>query len=197
VNTSFALVLACGFYLIGVPNALLWGVLAGFLRFIPYLGPLIGGSLPFLLAIAVFPDWKRPLITFALFLVMELLVSNFIEPMAYGDRTGISSLAILVAAVFWTTLWGPLGLILSTPLTVCAVVPVRYVPQFEFLNVLLGDEPVLPPESRFYQRLLAMDLHEARAIVDEFLADRTLVDLYDVIIVQQSAPAVPPSRFSA
>jgi Predicted permease len=183
VNTSFAVVLACGFYFIGVPNALLWGVLAGFLRFIPYLGSLIGGSLPFLLAIAVFPDWKRPLITFALFLVMELLVSNFIEPLAYGDRTGISSLAILVAAVFWTTLWGPLGLILSTPLTVCAVVLGRYVPQFGFLNVLLGDEPVLPPESRFYQRLLAMDLHEARAIVDEFLADRTLVDLYDLIIV--------------
>ena len=183
VNTSFAVVLACGFYLIGVPNALLWGVLAGFLRFIPYLGSLIGGSLPFLLAIAVFPDWKRPLITFVLFLVMEVMVANFIEPLAYGDRTGISSLAILVAAVFWTTLWGPLGLILSTPLTVCAVVLGRYVPQFEFLNVLLGDEPVLPPESRFYQRLLAMDLHEARAILDEFLADRKLVDLYDLMIV--------------
>jgi hypothetical protein len=119
------------------------------------------------------------MLTVGLFVVTELAVSNIIEPWLYGSHTGISSLAILVAAVFWTVLWGPIGLILSTPLTVCLVVLGRHVPQLEFLNILLGDEPVLPVEAHFYQRLLALDYKEARDLIDAFLKEGSLLDLYD------------------
>jgi len=183
VNAAFGCLIATGLYFIGVPNAILWGVLAGLLRFIPYIGPLIGGALPFLLALGVFNGWTRPMLTFCFFMVVELTASNIVEPCIGGARTGISSLAILVAAVFWGALWGPAGLILSTPLTVCVVVLGRYVPQLEFLNVLLGDEPVLSPQARFYQRLLAMDQQEAQTVVDAFLKERALIDLFDLVII--------------
>ena len=189
VNSSFGVLVATGLYFIGLPNALLWGVLAGLLRFIPYLGPLLGGSLPLILALAVFPGWKQPFLTFGLFLVIELVTFNVIEPWAYGARTGISPLAILVAAVFWTTLWGPLGLILSTPLTVCVMVLGRYVPQLEFLYVLLGDEPVMPPEAQFYQRLLALDHQEARTVLVDYLKEHGQLALYDVVILPAVAMA--------
>ena len=112
-------------------------------------------------------------------MAIEVVTFNLIEPWAYGARTGISPLAILVAAVFWTTLWGPLGLILSTPLTVCVVVLGRYVPQLEFLFVLLGDQPVMPPAAQFYQRLLAMDHREARGVAVDFLKSNGPAELYD------------------
>lgn len=115
VNASFGAIVGTGLFFIGVPNALLWGVLAGMLRFLPYVGPLIGGMLPLVLSLAVFSGWKEPMLTVGLFVVTELVVANVIEPWLYGSHTGISSLAILVAAVFWTVLWGPIGLILSTP----------------------------------------------------------------------------------
>jgi hypothetical protein len=168
---------------IGLPGALLWGVLAGLLRFVPYVGPMIGGGLPILLSLAVFADWLHPALALGLFLTAELLTAYCIEPWLYGRHTGISSLAILVAAAFWASIWGPVGLILSTPLTVCLVVLGRYVPQFEFLQVMLGDEPVLPPQAQFYQRLLAMDQLEARAIVTEFLKDRSVPELYDEVLI--------------
>ena len=189
VNTSFGVLVATGLYFVGLPNALLWGVLAGLLRFIPYLGTITGGALPLILALAVFPGWKQPLLVFGLYTAIEVVTFNLIEPWAYGARTGISPLAILVAAVFWTTLWGPVGLILSTPLTVCVVVLGRYVPQLEFLFVLLGDEPVMPPAAQFYQRLLAMDQREAQAIAIDFLKANDTLALYDGVMVPALAMA--------
>ena len=189
VNTTFGILVACGLYFVGLPNALLWGVLAGLLRFIPYLGTITGGALPLILALAVFPGWKQPLLVLGLYTAIEVVTFNLIEPWAYGARTGISPLAILVAAVFWTTLWGPVGLILSTPLTVCVVVLGRYVPQLEFLFVLLGDEPVMPPAAQFYQRLLAMDYREAQAIAVEFLKTNDSLALYDGVVLPALAMA--------
>lgn len=183
VNTTFGLLMAIGLYFIGVPNALLWGVLAGLLRFVPYIGPIIGGSLPLILALAIFETWLQVILCLCLFLVIELTVAYVIEPWLYGARIGISSLAILVAAAFWTALWGPIGLVLSTPLTVCLVVLGRYVPHLEFLHIILGDEPVLSPEAQFYQRLLAMDQREANSVIDAFLKDRSLVELYDQVMI--------------
>ena len=189
INATFACVLAAGLHIVGVPNALLWGVLAGMLRFLPYVGTPIGGALPFLLAVVVFNGWTKPLLTLGVFLLLELTTSNVIEPWLGASRTGISPLAILVAAVFWGALWGPPGLILSTPLTVCLVVIGRYVPQLEFLYVLLGDEPVLSPEAHFYQRLLALDQQEAQSVADSFLKRRGLIDLHDVVILPALAMA--------
>src|SRR5690606_2647625 len=137
--------------------------------------------LPMLLALAVAPGWSMVLWTAGLFLVMELISNNIMEPWLYGSRTGLSSLAIIVAAIFWTWLWGPLGLVISTPLTVCLVVLGRHVPQFAFLDVMLGNEPVLEPHARLYQRLLAGDPDEATDHAEEFLEERYLVDYYDHI----------------
>lgn len=181
VNTSYAIPVAIGLWLIGIPNAPLWGLLGLVLRFVPYIGPAIAMMLPLLLALAIAPGWSLVLWTAALFIVMELIINNIIEPWLYGSRTGLSPLAIIVSAIFWTWLWGPLGLILSTPLTVCLVVLGRHVPQFAFLDVLLGNEPVLEPHTRLYQRLLAGDPDEATDNAEEFLETRYLVDYYDRI----------------
>jgi predicted PurR-regulated permease PerM/methanogenic corrinoid protein MtbC1 len=183
VNASYGIVVGVGLYFIGLPNALLWGVLAALLRFLPYVGPMIGGLLPAGLSLAVFDGWTHSLMVVGLFLVIEIVVANFVEPMLYGAHTGISSLAILVAAVFWTLLWGSVGLVLSTPLTVCLVVLGRYVPQLGFLHILLGDEPVLTPETHFYQRLLAADHHEARQVLQRYLDGRSLQELYDSVVI--------------
>jgi hypothetical protein len=181
VNTTYAIPITIGLWLIGIPNALLWGLLALVLRFVPYIGPAIAMLLPMLLALAVAPGWSMVLWTAGLFLVMELISNNIMEPWLYGSRTGLSSLAIIVAAIFWTWLWGPLGLVISTPLTVCLVVLGRHVPQFAFLDVMLGNEPVLEPHARLYQRLLAGDPDEATDYAEEFLEERYLVDYYDHI----------------
>jgi hypothetical protein len=144
---------------------------------------LAAAAFPITMAIAVFPGWRPAGMAFAAFVVLELAVSNFVEPTLYGVHTGISSLAILVAAVFWATLWGPVGLILSTPLTVCLIVLGRYVPQLKFLEVVLGDEPVLTPAQRFYQRLLATDQEEARTIAESHLKENSLEALYETIFI--------------
>jgi len=183
LNTVYGCLIATGLYFIGVKSAILWGVLAGMLRFIPYIGPLIGGALPLLLALGLFDGWARPILILGFFTVVELIASQVVEPVIGGARTGISPLAILVAAVFWGALWGPAGLILSMPLTVCVVVLGRHVPQLEFLNVLLGDEPVLSPKARLYQRLLALDQQEAQSVVEAFLKEGTPIDLYDLVII--------------
>ena len=183
VNAGYGLLFGVVLYFIGVPHALLWGVFAGLLRFVPYVGSAIAAALPVAMALAVFPGWLHAGLTFGVFLVLELTISNFIEPMLYGAHTGISSLAILVAAVFWATLWGPVGLILSTPLTVCLIVLGRHVPQLSFLEVVLGDEPVLLPEQCFYQRLLAGDQEEARAIAEVHLKEHSLESLYEIVIL--------------
>ncbi|MER8640748.1 AI-2E family transporter [Mesorhizobium sp. M1365] len=182
LNIVYAIPIAIGLWILGIPNALLWGLLALALRFVPYIGPVIGALVPLFLALAVAPGWSLVLWTAALFMVMELLTGNVIEPWPYGARTGLSPLAIIVAAIFWTWLWGPLGLVLSTPLTVCLVVLGRHVPQFEFLDVLFGNEPVLEPHARLYQRLLAGDPDEATDHAEEML-EKYLVEFYDKIVI--------------
>ena len=183
VNIAFGALCSAGLYLIGIPYAVLWGSVAAILRLVPYLGAIVAASLPFVLSLAVFDTWTPPLLVFVLFATLELVTGNFIEPMLYGAHTGISALALLLSAVFWTALWGPAGLILSTPLTVCVVVLGRYVPQFSFLHILLGDETVLEPEARVYQRLLAMDDRDARAVADLYLVEHSLSELYDGVII--------------
>ena len=181
VNTLYAIPITVGLWLLGIPNAVLWGLLTLVLRFVPYIGPAIGMLLPLFLAVAVAPGWSLVLWTAGLFLVVELISNNVIEPWLYGSRTGLSPLSIIVAAIFWTWMWGPIGLLLSTPLTVCLVVLGRYMPQFEFLDVLLGNEPVLEPHARLYQRLLAGDPDEATDNAEEILEEKDLVEYYDEI----------------
>ncbi|HYK37689.1 AI-2E family transporter [Alloacidobacterium sp.] len=183
VNASYGLVFGVGLFLLHVPNATLWGVLLGILRMVPYAGMVIGGGLPICFALAVFPGWWTPLFALLLFVVLEIAVSNFIEPALYGSHTGISPLALVTTAMVWTLLWGLPGLILSTPLTVCLIVMGRYVPQMSFLHILLGDEAELAPEAHFYERLLAMDQTEAHHIADKFLDGHRLVDLYDGVVL--------------
>jgi predicted PurR-regulated permease PerM len=183
VNAIFGVLCGTGLYLIGVPYAVLWGAVAGILRIVPYVGSLVAASLPLLLSLAVFDHWMRPLLVFLLFATLEVVTGNFVEPWLYGMHTGISSLAILLTTVFWAALWGPAGLILSTPLTVCVVVLGRHVPHLSFLHILLGDQPVLAAEAQVYQRLLALDDHEARAVADVYLSENSLVQLYDSVIM--------------
>jgi predicted PurR-regulated permease PerM len=183
VNTCYGIFIGTCLHFIGLPGALLWGVIVGTLRFLPYIGPPLGGIMPLLLSLAVFDGWTRPLIVLGLFVFTELIVSNLVEPLLYGIHTGISSLAILVAAIFWTAIWGPIGLVLSTPLTVCLLVVGRHVPRLRFLQILLGDEPPLTPDSRFYQRLLAMDHEEARQVLEGYLEGKTLEELYDSVLI--------------
>ncbi len=183
VNGLMGVAIGIGLASMGVPYAALWGVLAALLRLVPYVGILCAAILPFVLSLAVFDGWLRPALVLLLFFVLEMIVGNFIEPWLYGSHTGISSLGLLVSAIFWTILWGYPGLILSTPLTVCVVVLGRYVPQLSFLHIVLGDEDVLSTEIHLYQRLLAMDHAEAREVVNQFLKDRSLLDLYQQVIV--------------
>ena len=183
VNVGFGAVVGTGLYFIGVPHVLLWGAVAALLRFLPYVGAVLSAVLPILLSLAMFDGWTKPLLTLALYVVVELVVGNLVEPLVYGAQVGLSSLAILVSAVFWTVLWGPVGLVLSTPLTVCLVVLGRYVPNLGFLSILLGDEPVLAPESHYYQRLLASDQHEAKVVLETYLKDHTLQQLYTLVLI--------------
>ncbi|PDT43565.1 MULTISPECIES: AI-2E family transporter [Sinorhizobium] len=183
VNITYGIPLAVGLWLLGIPNAILWGMLAIVLRFVPYIGPVIAAVLPLFLAFAAAPGWSLLFWTAALFIVLELLSNNVVEPWLYGSRTGLSPLAIIVAAIFWAWLWGPVGLVLSTPLTVCLVVLGRHVPQFEFLEILLGNEPVLDPKERLYQRLLAGDPDEATDNAEEMLEEKYLVEFYDTVAI--------------
>jgi predicted PurR-regulated permease PerM len=189
VNTGFGTLVALGLYLIGVQSFILWGVMALFLRFLPYVGVTVAGLLPLVLALATTEGWRSPVLVLVLFLVLELVTGNFVEPMVYGAHTGLSSLAILAAVVFWTAIWGPAGLILSTPLTVCLSVLGRYSPHLQFLDVLLGDEPVLSMDALFYQRLLALDHHEALLVAENFLKENSLTSLYDQVILGALAMA--------
>jgi predicted PurR-regulated permease PerM len=183
VNAGYGICFGTGLFLIGVPNATLWGVIAGLLRIVPYVGALTATAFPLALALAVFNGWGPPVLIFLLFAFLELITSNIVEPLLYGAHTGISSLALLVTTVFWTTLWGWAGLVLAIPLTVCVIVLGRYVPRMSFLHVLLGDESALPVEIQFYQRLLALDQEDARLIANTFLKTHPLVSLYDAVLV--------------
>lgn len=181
INVIYAVPITIGLWVLGIPNALLWGLLTLVLRFVPYIGPVLGMLLPLLLALAVAPGWSLVLWTAALFIVMELISNNILEPWLYGSRTGLSPLAIVVSALFWAWLWGPLGLVLSTPLTVCLVVLGRHAPQFEFLDLMLSNQPVLEPHAQLYQRLLAGDPDEATDNAEKFLEEGYLAEFYDGI----------------
>lgn len=182
-NVLFGLLFGVGLKLIGVPNATLWGALAAILRYIPYVGAAIAGLLPVIFAVAIFPHWRQVFEIAGLYAGLEFTTSNFFEPWLYGWRTGISALALLASAIFWTLLWGWPGLVLATPLTVCLIVLGRHVPQLRFLHVLLGEDAELTPEAKFYERMLAMDQNEAHSIADRFLTKRPLLDFYDSVLL--------------
>ena len=194
LNLSFGVPVAVGLYFIGVPNAILWGILATILRFIPYLGSMIAAAMPIGLAMAISVDWIAPLLTLGLFVALELVVSNILEPWLYGKHTGVSAVAVLVAAVFWTWLWGSVGLLLATPLTVCLLVLGKHVPQLSFLNILLGNEPVFELKTRVYQRLLAGDQEEAAELVEKALEHSSLAEVYDAVLIPALALAESDRR---
>lgn len=178
VNVIYAVPIGIGLWALGVPNPLLWAFMTLILRFLPYVGSVIAAAVPMFLAFAVSPDWSLVLYTAALFASVELITSNLIEPWLYGTRTGLSPLAVIVAAIVWTWIWGPMGLILSTPLTVCLVVLGRYLPQFEVFDILFGDEPVLAPHARLYQRLLTGEVVESASRAEEALESVYLADFH-------------------
>jgi predicted PurR-regulated permease PerM len=184
VNGAFGVVIGIGLWLIGIPSPILWGILAAVLRFVPYIGAVIAAAFPLALAVAVDPGWSLLLWTSALFLVVEPLVGHVIEPMVYGHSTGLSPVAIVASATFWTALWGPIGLVLATPLTVCLVVLGRHVERLEFLDVMFGDRPPLSPPEIFYQRMLAGDPTEAAEKAEEFLKERSLSSYYDEVALK-------------
>ena len=183
VNACVGVPIGFGLALIGIPNAALWGILAALLRFIPYLGIVIAACFPVALAIAVDPGWMSLLWVVLLFVGIELVISNLLEPWAYGASTGLSPVALIAAATFWTWLWGPIGLLLSTPMTVCLVVLGRHVPQLEFLDVMLGSDPVLAPSDSFYQRLLANDPEEATEQAREFIRQGSVAEFFDTVVI--------------
>ena len=189
INSTFGLSITIGLYFIGVPSAILWGILATTLRFIPYIGAWSAAAAPLGLSMAIATGWATPLLTLGLFVVLELFVANVIEPWIFGKNTGASSAAILVAAVFWTWLWGPIGLLVATPLTLCLLVIGKHVPQLSFLDTLLGNEPVFEVKTRVYQRLLAGDQEEATELVLDDLERRPLVEVYDTVLIPALARA--------
>jgi predicted PurR-regulated permease PerM len=189
-NTCFGLAIAIGLAVIGVPNPILWGLLAMLFRFVPYIGAVLGSVFPLALAIAIDPGWTLLAWTAALYLGLELVISNLVEPRLYGSRTGLSPIAVIFAAVVWTWLWGPIGLLLSTPLTVCLVVLGRHVPQLAFLDIALGNEPVLSAPERHYQRLIAGDPDEATEQAEAHLASTDdLLGFYDRVTLPALALA--------
>jgi predicted PurR-regulated permease PerM len=183
LNIAFGVVIGVGLWAIGIPSPALWGILAAVLRFVPYIGAVISAVFPLALAAAVDPGWWMLVWTAALFLVVEPLVGHVLEPLLYGHSTGLSPVAVVASATFWTALWGPVGLVLATPLTVCLVVLGRHVERLAFLDVMLGDRPALSPSELFYQRMLAEDPAEAVNKAEEFLKERPLSTYYDEVAV--------------
>src|SRR5688572_4221679 len=184
LNGAFGMVIGIGLWFIGIPSAILWGILAAALRFVPYIGAVIAAAFPLALAVAVDPGWSMLLWTLALFLVVEPLVGHVVEPLVYGHSTGLSPVAVVASATFWTALWGPIGLVLATPLTVCLVVLGRHVERLEFLDIMFGDRPPLSPPEIFYQRMLAGDPTEAAEKAEEFLKERSLSSYYDEVALK-------------
>ena len=181
INTGFGVLIGVGLWIIGIPSAVLWGILAAVLRFVPYIGSIIAAAFPLVLAVAVDPSWTMLAWTAVLFFVIEPAIGQVVEPMVYGRSTGLSPVAVVVSATFWTALWGPIGLVLATPLTVCLVVLGRHVERLAFLDVMFGDRPALSPPEIFYQRMLAGDPTEAAEKAEEFLKERSLSSYYDEV----------------
>jgi predicted PurR-regulated permease PerM len=183
INGGFGIVVALGLWLIGVPYAFLWGFLAACLRFIPYVGTWMAAAMPIVLSLAVFDGWQKPLMVVGLFVVVEPLIYMVLEPLVYGHSAGVSEVALLVAVAYWTWVWGPVGLVLATPLTVCLVVFAKYVSDLEFIVVLMADEPALESNVSVYQRLLAKDPDEAMDLVDRAVEEGPRDDVYDALLV--------------
>lgn len=184
LNSAFGVVIGTGLWFIGVPSPALWGILAAVLRFVPYIGAFIAALLPLVLAASVDPDWSMLLQTAALFLIVEPIVGHVIEPLVIGRSTGLSPVAVVVSATFWAALWGPIGLLLATPLTICVVVLGRHVEGLHFLDVMFGDRPALSPSEIFYQRMLAGDPPEAVDQAEEFLKEKPLSAYYDEVALK-------------
>jgi len=183
LNAGYGLAVAIGLAIIGIPGAVMWGVLGFSLRFLPYVGPWIAAVLPIIVAIATTDGWMQPLFVLGLYLAIELISNNVIEPLVYGSTTGVSTIGVIISAIFWTWLWGPIGLILSMPMTVCLLVAARYVPQLKFITTLLADRPPASPGERVYQRLLAFDYREPTKLAHDFLKESSLANLYDDVMI--------------
>ena len=183
MNVGYGIVITLALWAIGVPSPVLWGVLAALMRFVPYIGAILAAVFPLLLAAAVDPGWTMALSVLALYLVIEPAVGHFLEPWVQGQSTGLSPLAIVVSAIFWTALWGPIGLLLATPLTMCLVVLGRHVEGLTFLDVVLGDKPALAPPEIFYQRLLAGSTVEAAEQAEEIITESSLVGYFDAVAI--------------
>jgi predicted PurR-regulated permease PerM len=184
LNASFGLLAGIGLWAIGVPSPALWGVFAALMRFVPYIGSFVAAAPPILLAAAVDPGWSMALMTMALFLIGEPLMGHVVEPVVYGQSTGLSPFAVVISAIFWTWLWGPIGLLIATPLTLCLVVLGRHVERLEFIDVLLGDRPALSPAENLYQRMLAGDPDEALESAEVLLKERSLTSYYDEVALR-------------
>ena len=183
INGSFGVAVGLGLFLIGIPYAVTWGALAAALRFIPYLGALVAMLLPLALSLAVFPGWLQPALVVGLFLVLEPITGSVLEPWLYGQSAGVSQVALLIALTFWTWLWGPVGLLMATPLTVCLVVLGKHLPALGFIVVLMGDRPVIEVKARYYQRLLARDRDEAIDIVEAYVDTNGRELVYDTVLL--------------
>lgn len=183
VNIGFGICVSTGLYYIGIPNFFLWGCLATILRFIPYLGPWIAALIPIALSFVITDTWSVPVLTISFFILLELITAYVIEPFYYGAGTGVSSFALILAAIFWTWLWGPIGLLLSTPLTVCLVVMGQHVTNLNFLRVMLSQERALTASEECYSRLLSFDSNESMDVVESYLKENSLISLYDSVLI--------------
>ncbi len=184
LNSAFGIIISFGLLLIGVPSPFLWGIFAGIMRFVPYVGAIIGLLPPMVAAFAFDPSWTSLLLTVGLFALLEPIIGHVIEPYVYGHSSGLSPLAIVISATLWAFLWGPIGLVLATPISICLVVIGRHVKRLEFLEILMGDKPVLEPHEIFYQRMLAGDPREAEVQALEYLANNSLTSYYDDIVME-------------
>jgi len=183
VNMFYGMAMAGALFLLGVPNALLWGVLGLFLRFLPYVGPFLAAAMPIAVSFAVIPGWVTTLAVIGVLILLELTVNMLLEPWLYGHSVGVSTIGVIIAAIFWTWLWGPVGLVVAMPITVCLVVIAKYAPPLKFIEILLGDRSEMPPEQRIYQRLLALDVDEAFEVAEPYGEQSSLVELYDNVVL--------------
>jgi predicted PurR-regulated permease PerM len=183
INSSFGVAVGFALYLIGVPYAVLWGFFATVLRFIPYVGPFAAAIMPSALSLAVFEGWLWPILVVGIFVALELICNMVLEPLLYAESAGVSEVGLLVAVAFWTWLWGPVGLVLATPLTVCVVVLCKYVPRMDFIGVMISGQPAMESNISYYQRLLAMDQAEAAEIVEEHLKTHPQEQLFDEVLI--------------
>jgi predicted PurR-regulated permease PerM len=183
VNTCFATIIGLGLWAIGIPSPAMWAIVAGLLRFVPYIGSLLAAVVPMVLAAAISPGWSMTALVAALYIGVDLIMGYVVEPLLYGQTTGLSPISVIVAALFWTWLWGPIGLIISTPLTLCFVVLGRHVKSLELLDVVLGDRPALSRVETFYHRILANNSDEALLQAEQMLGEVTLAEYYDEVVV--------------